>query len=374
MARSRSTSILGATAALAAVLAVACGGGSGGGGTSAAPVAAPAAAPEPATVRIDLAPDPIWQWIRESGLLSQWQQSHNIRLEVTNSFDQFVAFASGHADIVVINALDVANFIEQTDRDPVIIGKLTTDRSVLAVSRTMRTATTLEDLVDRRIAVESSLGSTLLWGIIAEALYDLDFRVDGADFDLVVVDAASLADLVERGDVDACICLPDFSVSYLADGRLRPLYDGQSAAEIYAAEVLEDPDDLPMEMAMVVDEHWLESNLEAVEHVFELWDMGMEEWNSNRAQIVSDYRHLFSVQTDDEVEWITRYVNDHNWRTPSARVDEGDVGIHAEIYFRMKRSGLIAEDAYEPEIHILGVHTHEEEPAAREHGTEEQAV
>ncbi len=371
---------LAALVATAAVVAASCGSNSG--STSVAPAAAPE--PQPATVRIDLAPDPIWQWIRDSGRLAEWQQVHNIRLEVTNSFDQFVAFASGHADIVVINALDVANFVEQTDLEPVIIGKFTTDRSILAVSRSMRTEQTLEDLVDRRIAVENSLGSTLLWGLIAEALYDLDFRVDGSDFDLVVVDAASLADLVERGDVDACICLPDFSVSYLADGRLRPLYDGQAAAQIYATEVLEDPDDLPIEMAMVVDERWLEANLEAVEHVFELWDVGIEEWNSNRAQIVSDFRHLFSVQTDDEVEWITRYMDDHNWMTPSARVDEGDVGIHAEIHFRMKRAGLIAEDAFSPEVHILGVHSHDEHPhdednhdeeaAAQEHATEEQAA
>lgn len=373
---------LSALAAAAAMVAASCGGGGGGGGSAGTPAAA--------TVRIDLAPDPIWEWIQGSGLLSRWQQEHEVRIEVTNSFDQFLAFASGHADIVVINALDVANFVEQAGREPVIIGKLTTDRSILAVSRTLRTAATLEDLVDRRIAVESSLGSTLLWGLIADALYDLDFRVDGADFDLVVVDPASLADLVERGDVDACICLPDFSVSSLADGRLRPLHDGRPAAQIYATEVLQDPADLPMEMAMIVDAHWLDSNRDAVEHVFELWDRGFEGWHSNKAKIVSDYRHLFSVRTDDEVEWITRYADDHNWRTPSARLEERDVGIHAEIYFRMERAGLIAQDAFVPEIQILGAHTHgdeaenehddehddehEEEPAAQAHGTEEQAV
>lgn len=355
---------LGALVAAAALLATSCGDGDG---TAEAPSSAPR------TVKIDLAPDPIWQWIEESGHLSDWQQMHSIRVEVTNSFDQFVAFASGHADIVVINALDVAEFVEQAGRDPVIIGKLTTDRSILAVNRTMRAATTLEDLVDRRIAVESPLGSTLLWGLIAAALYDLDFRVGGADFDLVVVDPTSLADLVVRGEVDACICLPDFSVSYLADGRLRPLYGGQPAAGIYAADVVQDPDDLPMEMVLIADEHWLESNLEAVEHVFELWDEGIREWNSNTEQVISDYRVLLSVQSDDEVEWLARYVDDHNWRTPTARLEERDVGIHAEIHFRMKRAGLIAEDAFEPEVHILDVHIHDDHIHDDEHTTEEHA-
>ena len=361
MAGRRALRTLGALLTAAALLAASCGGDES---TTGAPAAQ-------MTVSIDLKPDPIWEWIESSGHLSEWRQIHNTRLEVTNSFDQFAAFTSGHADIVVINALDVGKFVEQSDRDPVIIGKLTTDRSILAVSRSMRTATTLEDLVDRRIAVESSLGSTLLWGLIADTLHDLDFRVSGADFDLVVVDPASVADLVIRGDVDACICSPDIGASYLADGRLRTLYDGRPAAKIYAADVLEDPDELPMELVFVVDEHWLESNLMSVEHIFELWDSGIQEWESNRAQIVSDFRHLFSVQSDEEVDWITRYLRDHNWRTPSARLEESDVGTYAEIYFRMKRAGLIPEDAYEPEIRILDTHEHEEEHDEEEFGAEE---
>ena len=158
-------------------------------------------------------------------------------IDASSPFDQFSAFAGGHADVVVINALEVPQFVEQSDRDPVVVGRFTTDRSFLAVKRTSN-AETLEDLIEARITVDSALGSALLWGVIADALHDLDFRVDSPDFDLVVVESASVSDLVMRGDVDACICLPDFSVSDLADGRLRPLYGGKSAAEIYAGEVM----------------------------------------------------------------------------------------------------------------------------------------
>ena len=196
-------------------------------------VAGPAAAPEqasaaPTVIRLALAPDAVWQWLEDSGTRAAWEQSHNVRIEVSNAFDQFAAFAGGHADIVVINALDVPKFVEQPERDPVIIGKYTTDRSILAVRRTSR-AETLDDLVERRIAVESSLASTLLWGLIADTKYGLDFRQGSPDFDLVTVEPASVADLVMRGDVDACICTPDFSVPFLAEGQLRALYDGQSA-------------------------------------------------------------------------------------------------------------------------------------------------
>ena len=206
--------------------------GSGGGGVSTAGSTVGAAgdrpASAPAVIRMALAPDPIWQRLEDSGTRAAWERAHNIRLEVSQPFDQFAAFAGGHADVVLINALDVPKFVDQPERDPVIIGKYTTDHSILAVPRSSE-AESLEDLVDRRIAVESSLASTLLWGLIAEIRYDLDFRLGGEDFDLVTVDPAGVADLVIRGDVAACICTPEFSVRFLAEGRLRPLYDGRSA-------------------------------------------------------------------------------------------------------------------------------------------------
>ena len=164
-----------------------------------------------------LAPDPVWQWLEDSGTRAAWEQTHNVRIEASNAFDQFAAFAGGHADVVLINALDVPKFVEEPGREPVIIGKYTTDRSILAVRRNSL-AESLEDLVERRIAVESSLASTLLWGLTAELRYGLDFsQGGGADFDLVTVEPASVADLVMRGDVDACICTPDYSVPFLAE-------------------------------------------------------------------------------------------------------------------------------------------------------------
>jgi len=359
----RVLAVLATAAALAA-----CGGDSGAatGGAATGPAAS-------ATVRIDLAPNPIWEWIEGSGGLSRWSQLHDIRAEVTNSFDQFAAFGSGHADIVVTSALEVGSFVQDSEREPLIVGKLTTDRSILAVSRSTRTVDTLEDLVDRRIAVENSLGSELLWGVISEALYGLEFEDGGSDFDLVLVDPASVADLVLRGDVDGCICLPDYSAPYLADGRLVPLYGGRSAAEIYAQEVLEDtdPDALPMHLVFIVDKDWLEANLVIVEHVFELWEAGLRQWASGRGQIVSDFRHLFSAQTVEEIDWMTRHLNDHDWMAPSVYLKESDVGNFAEVQFRVKRAGLIPADAVEPGMRVLQFHSHDEDEHEEEHGEEE---
>ncbi len=349
-------------ACLAAVLALSACAGTGGGssanlatevtvaGPSDAP-APPGAGTEPVRIRLALAPDPLWQWLEDSGTVAAWEQSRNIRIEASNPFDQFAAFAGGHADVVVINALDVPKFVEQPGRDPVIIGKYTVDRSILAVSRTSR-AENLDDLVERRIAVESSLASTLLWGLIAESLYGLDFRPDSADFDIVTVEPASVADLVLRGDVDACICTPDFSVPYLASGRLRPLYEGMSASEIYARSVVGDPTTLLIADAFVVDKVWHTQNPEAVDALLALWEKGLEAWKLNKAQIVADYPHHFSVETDAEIAWMTDYIGGHDWVVRSVYINSAEAATHSDAFARMQALGLVSAGSVEPEIDL----------------------
>ena len=349
-----------ATVCAAAVVASACAGGGGGGVSNVATgttVAGVGSAPEPAAtaptvIRLALAPDPVWQWLEDSGTRAAWEQAHNIRVEASNAFDQFAAFAGGHADVVVINVLDVPKFVEQPERDPVIIGKYTTDRSILAVRRTSR-AESLEDLVERRIAVESSLASTLLWGLIAETRYGLDFSQGSPDFDLVTVEPASVADLVMRGDVDACICTPDFSVPFLAGGRMRALYDGRSAAEIYLAGLLGGRELGTIADAFVADKAWYDANREAVDALLGLWEEGVAAWKQNMAQIVADYPHHFSVESDAEVAWLTDYVAEHDWIVPSVYITDQEAETHKFAFFRLRDIGLVPEDAVTPEINIV---------------------
>ena len=349
---------LGALLAGAALLAASCGGG---GGSSAVVTAAPEAPAqdagsrpsEPVRIRLALAPDPVWEWLRDSGTVMQWEAANNVRIEASNPFDPFAAFAGGHVDIVVVNVLEVPQFVNQSNREPVVIGKHTTDRSILAVRRTSR-AETLDDLIERRIAVASPLGSTLLWGLIAEEMHGLDLRVDGDDFELVVVDAASVADLVVRNEVDACICVPDFGVPYLADGTLRVLYGGRSAAEIYAHEKISIADVLPVGDVWLTDLEWHRQNEAATDALLELWNVGLRHWSSNRAAMVADYPHLFSVTDDDEIAWIADYASRHDWFVSSAHISSDEGRLHDFMAAEMVRIGLTDIDFSLPSLHTVG--------------------
>jgi ABC-type nitrate/sulfonate/bicarbonate transport system substrate-binding protein len=376
MDRSPALRRLAAALTVAALLAAASCGSSGGSTTVTAEAGAPAQDPgprqDPVRIRLALAPDPLWEWLKASGTVAQWEADRNIRIEASSPFDQFAAFAGGHADMVVISALDVPQFVEQTDREPAVIGKYTTDRSILAVRRTSR-AEDLADLVESRIAVESALGSTLLWGLIAESLHGLDFRVDGSDFDLVVVDAASVADLVMRGDVDACICLPDASVPFLAEGTMKPLYGGRSGARIYAEDVAGDPAALPISDVFLIDRAWHEHNEYAVESVLELWETGLQHWRSHRPTVIADFPHLFTVVSDEEVSWITDYADAHDWVFESVFITEEEAAANLDVFWEMRRVGLIDEDAALPDIDTAhsgpGGHEHSDDsaPGGHEH-------
>ena len=332
-------------AVLAALLLVASCGSSGTVGQSAAGTSGQMA--PPARIRLALAPDPVWQWLEDSGTVARFEASHNIRIEASYPFDPFTVFAGGHADMVVVNALELPQFAEQSGREPVIVGQLASDRSILAVRRTSR-AETLDDLIEATITVDNSLGRSLLWGLIADSKHDLDFRAGSPDFDVRVVEQGSVADLVIRGDADACICLPEIGASHIASGMLRPLYEGRSAAEIYAKDVISQVLLRPIADAFVADRQWLSRNRRAAEALLELWQMGLDNWASSKEQIIADYPHLFSVQTAEEVEWMTAHASKRDWLPRSAYVTPDDLSIQNDMFAKMRRAGLVPDDTVAP--------------------------
>ena len=316
------------------------------------PASAPAEATSaPTRIRFALAPDPVWEWLESSGNVAAAEQRHNIRIEASSPFDQFAAFAGGHADAVVVNALEVPQFVEQSGREPVIVGKLNRDRSFIAVKRGTR-AEALPDIVESAVAVDNSLGQTMIWGLIADELHQLDFRDGSSDFNLVVVESASVADLLTRGDTEACVCVPDFSAAESAERLLLSLYGGRSAAEVYAQEVLAEPDAVPVADVIVVDGQWFARNRDAIGGLLALWQTGLDHWATNKASLVADYRHMFSAESDAETAWISDYVTQHDWMLPSVYLTVDDAAIYADMFARMLRIGLVSADAARPEMDL----------------------
>jgi len=332
-----------------------CGGGaaSGAGSSDTSPGDPSPANPQETAEVINLAirPNPLWNWLKDSGTLANWESNWNIRVADNTLSNHFGVFAGGHADIVIMNAMDVADIVRQSERDAVILGKLTYDRSFLGVNRHSQ-VNSLEDLAGKKIAVSNSVESTRLWGVIARELYGLELKENGRDFSLEFVNSTIVADLVIRGQVDACICLPDASASHLSSGDLQAVYDGRSAAELYSEEVAESASALPLDEVFVVDRNWFENNQRSIDFLLSLWEEALKEWKLNKARIITDYPTFFSLEGDGQIEWMINYVNERDWIVPSIYVGMDDQATNSDIFSLMQASALVDPDATNPKFDL----------------------
>lgn len=341
----RSLSLRSLCLVVALVAATACGGG----GTQNSPNPAQNGAQDglPETSRIRLAVptrDPVWDWSNSMGPVDEWRGTNSIQLEADSPPNRFAALAGGHVDVAVINAWDVVQLAERTDFDPVIIGKHSTDETFLGVSRNSP-ARDLRDLSGGSIAVDGEFGSTLIWGVLASELYGLNLHTDSSDFQITIAERASLADLVVSGAVDACICRPQFSVQHLLDERLRRLYDGRTGGEIYLDELGSGPRRAPMTQALVTSREWYDSNPNAVSSVLALWQSVLDNWRLHVRDVVVEFPNRFSVETDDQINWMVDYLAEHDWFLHSTYLDSSDARTYMDLIDRMQRIGLISPDA-----------------------------
>ena len=304
-------------------------------------------AAEAMTIRLALPSEPLWQWLVDSETLSDWEAAHGLRIEASHPFRPFTALVSGHADIILIDALDVPVFSEGLGSDPVIIGKYATDRSIAATKRTSQ-ATDLAGVVEGRIAAKSQLGSTLLWSLIVEQAHSLDLREGSRDFDFVLA-TSGVADTVERGGADACICLPDAGVASLSAGLLRPLYDGKSASQVYA-ELSGQPGQRLLGEVFLTDREWFRAHPDEVSAFLELWETAVTHWHAHYPELIAAYPELLSIQTQQHVDWLTQRAAHHNWIVSTVYLTGGDARAYQDAVTRLKERGQLPADAAAPSV------------------------
>ena len=334
--------------AASAITVAACGaGGSGQPTTAQVPLDTEAPAPGAVTIRFALPSEPLWQWLVDSGTLAAWEAEHGLRIEASHPFRPFAALVSGHADIILIDALDVPVFSEGLGSDPAIIGRYASDRSIAATKRTSQ-ATDLAGVVEGQIAMESQLGSTLLWSLIVEQAHSLDLSEDSRDFDFILA-TSGVADTVERGAADACICLPDASVASLSTGMLRPLYDGKPASQIYA-ELAGLPEHQLLGEVFLAEREWFRAHRDEVAAFLELWETAVQHWHAHYPELIAAYPELLSVQTQEHVDWLTHRVTAHNWIVPTVHITEANALAYLDAIARLSERGQLPADTRVPAI------------------------
>ena len=297
-------------------------------------------------IRFTFAPDPIWDYMNETGIVDQWQRDTGYTIETSATWDEFGLFAGGHADIISSASFEVPGLEEQTQRETVIIGKYNAERSRILVRRD-DPAQSLADLKGRRLGVFTTVSGTLVWSALAAQMHGVNV-VDG-DFDVVVADIQNLSNLLARGEIDACICYPDLSARELRDGSVRPLYDGKSSADLFA-ELVAPGHDGPMGNVFVARKDWVDGHPGEVAAFLDLWDRGLAEWQVHRDAMIERYPQHVAVATPEDIEFMKAYVNQHDWVTDEVRFDPQWAADESSIFDLMRATGVIGEDVTDPQF------------------------
>lgn len=297
-------------------------------------------------IRFTFAPDPIWDYMNETGIVDQWQRDTGYTIETSATWDEFGLFAGGHADIISSASFEVPGLEEQTQRETVIIGKYNAERSRILVRRD-DPAQSLADLKGRRLGVFTTVSGTLVWSALAAQMHGVNV-VDG-DFDVVVADIQNLSNLLARGEIDACICYPDLSARELRDGSVRPLYDGKSSADLFA-ELVAPGHDGPMGNVFVARKDWVDGHPGEVAAFLDLWDRGLAEWQVHRDAMIERYPQHFAVAAPQDIEFMKAYVNQHDWVTDEVRFDPQWAADESSIFDLMRATGVIGEDVTDPQF------------------------
>ncbi len=331
--------------AITALLAAACGGTSASAGAEDAN----------GTVNIVMAPDPVWKWLRDKGIKEEMERKAGVEVKPATSWDEFGAFAGGHADVISAATYEVPDLEEAAGEPLTVFGKYNADRSVLAVAADSPYQN-LCDLEGKKIATYTAVSITLIWGVYAQKFCGLDLRAGGGDFELVVTDVQNMASLVARGDADACLCLPDFAIPGLSSGKLRPLYDGKSVAEIYAERFSNNPESMthPQTNVFVARKAWVERNPKEAQFLIALWDRGLQEWKKHRDEIIDAYPEDFVVRNPQESRFIKNWLtNSFDWFADTAYLDQKWIAEEKRLFDLMKETGFMEEDVPAPHFTVL---------------------
>lgn len=316
-------------------------GGNGGGGDGS----------EEGVIRFTFAPDPVWDYLKDSGIREEMEGEAEIRIIEQATWDEFGIYAGGHADIISIGSFEVPLLEEETGRPATVFGKYNIDRSILVVPADSD-AQTLEDLKGKKIAVWDAVSSTVIWGALANEMYGLDFRTGGGDFELVLTDLTNTGALAANKEVDGALVLPDFNVPPLLNGDVRVLYDGQTAADLYGEAVGAPDHEGPMINIFMAPTDWYDSHPDEVQFFLELWDRGIQEWQANQDAIIESYPQHFAVESAEEIQFIKDYLAQHDWFVESVYLDDAWVETESQIFPMLNEAGL-SDSAEVPRFDVV---------------------
>ena len=330
--------------AVLGLVAAACGGGDDGDSSGDG---------ERRIIRFAFSPDPVWDYMNDNGMIVEWEEEYNARIVPSSTWDEFAYFAGGHGDIVSTATYELPLLESETGIKTVTFGQYNHLR-ITPIKRAEDDYETLEDIPEgSKIGVPSAVSSTLVWGMFADKLHGLNFRVGEGDFELVVEDHFVMPELLARGEIEACLCIPEAAAPYMRKGEMEVMYDGETPYEIFT-EIGPDPEHKGVMGNMFTStEEWYEDNEDLAAGFLELWERGIAEWDEHQAEIVATYPQHFAVEEEADIQFFQDYLEEKDWFVDTVYLDEQWIEGEKAIYDLMKETGFMEEDAVVPRFEAV---------------------
>jgi ABC-type nitrate/sulfonate/bicarbonate transport system substrate-binding protein len=307
-----------------------------------------------AVIRFAFAPDPVWDYLNDTGELAQWEEDNNIRIVTSQSWDEFAYFAGGHGDVVSIGTQELPVLEEETGVKVVAFGQYKQQRVPL-LRKAGDPYETLADVPEgSTTCANSAVSNTIVWSIIADQLHDIDYRVGEGRFNIVLQDHFAMPELVVGGECTVAAAIPEAAVSLLRSGELEIMYGGRPPWRIYQEDICQCDHKGVMSNLFVATEEWYDAHPEQAAAFLGLWERGLQLWEENREEIIALYPQHFAVETEEDTEYMIEFMSgDNDWFADTVYMDEAWMEEEKNLYEYMVESGWMEDGTEIPRFEAV---------------------
>jgi len=314
---------------------------------------APATRPPAQVVRFVFAPDPVVKYMTDTGIVTEYEEKYNMRLQMISTWDEAAFFGGGHADIASTGDYEVPALMKESNEEFVVFGIYNLGRVPIWV-RADSPYQSIKDLRGKKIGVPGPLSSTMIWGVMLKKTEGVDFRVGTEEFDLIVNEHMTLGEMMRNGEIEAGVIIPEAVLPEIRDGTYRLLYGAGGTYEYYRDNF--DPEKkhkgVPGNI-FLARKSWFDANPEAVQFFLAMWEAGIKAWKEHREDIIRLYPEDWGIDPNSEtfeqdVAVMTKYLTDHDWFVDTVYLDETWIEKEMPLFDLMRETGFMPQDMPNP--------------------------
>jgi hypothetical protein len=312
---------------------------------------------DPGIIRFAFAPDPVWDFIKDEGILEEMEGQSGIQIVQLQTDDEFGIFAGGHADIVSTGSYETPLFDEK-GIPTMTIGKYNASKDLLVTANdAWKTAADLPK--GCKIGAESTTGNTLIWAALIKDIDGRELKAGGDDLQLAISDTQIQPDLVAKGDLCASIADPTQATEALRTGQVHAMYDGQSAAQLYEANG--HPGHFGVDTNnFVARKAWYEENPKEVAFFLQVWERGLKEWHKDPNKVIDEEPQDFGINSPEDAAFMKNYIaNVFDFFQPTVYLTPEWVNGEKDVFNITKAAGSFEPDTVFPAHAIIDPKTGE---------------